>query len=108
MQLVSGKVTYDDGSPISAARIDVTFLPQVQPVDRKTLARPGKAQVNVADGTFSAVTSHNYGDGLVVGKHKVRVFSYDTNDVPTELQVTPSQIEVGPDSREFDFKVKKE
>ena len=104
---VSGKVTYQDQSLRSAARIEVVFEPQAEPIDRKTHPRPGRAAVTVADGTFSAATSHKYGDGLVVGKHKVRVFSYDKNDVPTELVVTPSEIEVGPESTQFAFSVKK-
>lgn len=106
---VSGKVTYEDGSLISTPRVEVVFEPQADPIDRRTFPRPGRAEVKVADGTFSAATSHKYGDGLVVGKHKVRVISYDAANLRTELDVTPSQIEVGPDSTEFvDFKVKKE
>jgi hypothetical protein len=104
---VSGKVTYPDGSLISAARMEVIFEPQAQPIDPKTHPRPGRAEVNVADGTFSEATSHKFGDGLVLGKHKVRVISYDNSDVPTELQVTPSEIEVGPDSTHFELSVKK-
>ncbi|MHC4178802.1 MAG: hypothetical protein ACYSWU_14925 [Planctomycetota bacterium] len=104
---VSGKVTYEDGSLISAARVEVTFGPQAKPIDGKTYPRPGRAEVNVADGTFSEVTSHKYGDGLVLGKHKIKVFSYDQNNVPTELAVEPSEIEVGPGSTEFEFTVKK-
>lgn len=105
---VSGKVTYEDGSPISAARVEVVFESQAGPVDQKTYPRPGRAEVKVADGTFSAATSHKYGDGLVIGKHKVRVISYDASEMPAELEVTPSEIEVGPDSTEFVFQVKRE
>jgi hypothetical protein len=104
---VSGKVTYEDGSPISAARIEVTFEPQVEPIDQKTHARHGVAEVNVKDGTFSKAASRKPGDGLVVGRHKVRVFSYDKQEKRSECQVTPSEIEVGPESTEFHFKVQK-
>ena len=52
---VSGKVTYDDGSLIPAARITVTFLSQAPAVDAKTHPRPGMAEVNTADGTFDIV-----------------------------------------------------
>jgi hypothetical protein len=104
---VSGKVTYDDGSLISAARIELVFQPQAEPLDPKTFPRPGRAEVNPADGTFSAATSHKYGDGLVVGKHKVKVIIYDQKETPTELQVTPAEIEVARGQTEFDFQVKK-
>jgi hypothetical protein len=104
---ISGKVTYEDGSLIPAARMEVAFDPQAKPIDPKTHPRPGRAEVNVADGTFSEATSHKYGDGVVAGKHKVRVIIYDQNETPTELQVTPSEIEVDPDNTEFEFRVKK-
>jgi hypothetical protein len=104
---VKGKVTYQDGSLIRAARIEVMFLPEAKPIDAKTHPRPGRAEVNPADGTFSEATSHKYGDGLVAGKHKVKVIVYDKHEVPTELQVTPSEIEVSPENTEFDFRVKK-
>lgn len=102
---VSGKVTYGDGTLISAARIRLEFTPQVKPRDPKTHPRPGSAEVNVADGTFSVATTHKYGDGLVVGRHKVELFRYDDQEVPTELDVSPSEITVGPESTEFYFKV---
>jgi len=104
---VSGKVTYEDGSLISASRIEVVFEPQAAPIDPKTYPRPGRAEVKAADGTFAEATSHKYGDGVVVGKHKVKVIIYDQKETPTELQVTPSEIEVGPGRTEFEFRVKK-
>ncbi len=75
---VSGKVTYDDGSLIPAERITVTFYPQVDRIDAKTHPRPGKAEVNVADGTFNQITSHEHGDGVVRGKHKVTIAALDS------------------------------
>ena len=75
---VSGKVTYDDGSLIPAERITVTFYPQVERIDAKTHPRPGKAEVTVADGTFNQVTSHEHGDGVVRGKHKVTIAALDS------------------------------
>lgn len=108
---VSGKITYDDGSLISAARLRLEFKPQAKPIDPKTHPRPGSAEVNVKDGTFGSgkfqATTHIFGDGLIIGKHKVTAFSYDRQDNPTELAVTPSEITVGPESTEFKFTVKR-
>jgi len=104
---VSGKVAYEDGSLISAPRIEVVFEPQAGPIDPKTHPRPGRAEVNPTDGTFAEATSHKYGDGVVVGKHKVKVITYDKKETPTELRVTPAEIEVGPGKTKFEFHVKK-
>jgi hypothetical protein len=64
------------------------------------------AEVNKADGTFSEATSHKYGDGLTVGRHEVRVFCYDKNNVRSELAVEPAEIEVAPGKTELKFTVK--
>ena len=68
----------DDGSLIPAERITVAFYPQVDRIDAKTHPRPGKAEVNVADGTFNQVTSHEHGDGVVLGKQKVTIAALDS------------------------------
>jgi len=70
---VSGKVTYEDGSLIQAESIELIFQPQVDALDQKTSPRPGQATVNVADGTFSCVSTYGYGDGVIPGKHKIAV-----------------------------------
>ena len=62
---VSGKVTYEDGSLIPVESLELTFFPQSGPIDPKTYPRPGLAGVDKATGTFSFVTSHKAGDGLV-------------------------------------------
>jgi hypothetical protein len=70
---VSGKVTYEDGSPIpGGCRLLFTAL-DVEPVGTAH-ARPGRANVN-ASGEFDVVTSYKYGDGLVPGEHKVVILS---------------------------------
>ncbi len=79
---VSGKITYEDGSLIPAARLRLTFVSQSEAIDEKTHPRPGVAEVNVSDGTFDAVTSRRYGDGIVRGKHKVTVLAMDANEQP--------------------------
>lgn len=98
---VHGKVTYADGTPIPAATLRLTFVPLASSIDKRTHARPGVAEVNVDDGTFSTVTSHRYGDGLVPGIHKVTVVALDANQTPTTAvpdeysseATTPLQIE---------------
>lgn len=81
---VSGKITYENGSLIPAARLRLTFVPQGEAIDEKTHPRPGVAEVNVSDGTFDAVTSRRYGDGIVRGKHKVIVIALDAGEQPTD------------------------
>jgi len=112
---VTGKVTYEDGSLISAPRVVVMFTPQIDPIDEKTYPKQGSAEVTVKDGTFSDMTTWKYGDGAIVGPHKVTVESYDemespTNHVPQIYRspdTTPLTAEVGPDSTEFTFTIKK-
>lgn len=97
---VEGKVTYEDGTPIPGVK--VTFVSQAQPLDSKTHPRPGVAGI-ADDGTIEEVTTYNFGDGLVPGKHKVVVKSsavhtkyssakttpliFDTADVPLNITV---------------------
>ena len=66
---ITGKVTYEDGTPLPET-VQVKFLPMVEAIDAKTQPRPGNTTTN-ADGTFGAVTTHKWGDGLIQGKHKV-------------------------------------
>jgi hypothetical protein len=110
MVKVDGKVTYEDGSLIKAAKIEILFTPQqdsVKPVDGAS-PRPGTAVVDVADGTFSEVISPN-GEGLVVGKHNAIVFIYkDEGAVPLDVSPTPAEIEVGSGETHFEFKIKKQ
>jgi len=112
---VSGKVMYEDGSLIPAPQIQVMFVPQVPPVDKKTYPRPGLAYVNPKDGTFANVTSHQPGDGVVVGRAKVVIKTLDERGNPTahvpkayqEVSTTPLEVEVSQQNREFVLKVKK-
>lgn len=113
---VSGKVTYEDGSLIPAKQIRLEFIPQAEPVNAKLHPRPGTTYVNVADGTFAEVTSHKFADGLVVGKHKVVVVSLDDKESQTDVvpklyqrsETTPLEIEVGPETKTLELKVKKQ
>ena len=111
---VSGKVSYEDGSPIRAHRVTLTFVPQMGPVEGRFYPRSGWAEANVDDGTFHTVTSHKYGDGIVRGKHKVMVHTYDEQNHPMEL-VAPSFSDVSTtpllidtvDTTKFNFVVEK-
>ena len=112
---VSGKVTYDDGSVIPATRIRVVFNPQAEAIDPATHPRPGEANVNVADGTFSEATSHKYGDGVTVGKHKIQVISLDemeneTDAVPEiyrRVETTPLEFDIDKGSDYIELEIKK-
>jgi hypothetical protein len=74
---VNGKVAYDDGGLIKAGSIVVTFNP-VDAVTVDGVTTPGaQTSVNVADGSFADVTTRRPGDGLIRGRHKVVVLSYD-------------------------------
>ncbi len=107
MVRVTGKVTYDDGTPIQAARVFIRFSPQVESKDKQTHPKMGEAEVHVEDGTFSEATSHRYGDGLVIGRHTVSVFTEDDKLRQTQLDVSPSEIEVGGGADHFEFTVKR-
>jgi hypothetical protein len=83
MVRVSGKVSYDDGSLIPAERINVQFVPQAAPIDAKTHPRAGAAEVDPATGAFDLVTTHDYGDGVVAGRHRVLITAYGADNLPT-------------------------
>ena len=111
---VSGKVLYDDGSTIRAARIEISFVPQTEAADEKTHPRPGIGNVNKADGTFNRITSHKPADGIVAGRHKVVLRSFDemeneTDHIPPEYRdptTTPLEVDTATGTT-FDLTVKK-
>ncbi len=112
---VSGTVKYDDGSLIEAAQILMTFDPQADPVDSKTFPRPGTTEVNTTDGSFDNLTTYAYGDGVILGEHKVTIKALDANEgytqaIPreyTDVATTPLTVTVASDSTTFDFKIPK-
>lgn len=112
---ISGKVTFDDGSLIPAPEMFVYFEPQAESIDPRTTPRRGYAEVNVADGTFSRVTTYAPGDGVIPGKHKVVIEAIGEGGVPdfryfpreySDAVTTPLTIEVG-SQRTFDLTVPK-
>jgi hypothetical protein len=98
---VSGTVTYDDGSVIPVEFMELTFQPQAEAVDKMTHPRPGHAGVDVATGEFNNATTHKPGDGLVAGKHKVKITAYDASQnvskaIPAEymdISTTPLELD---------------
>jgi hypothetical protein len=103
---VTGTVFYEDGSLIPAEQIRVVFESQEKPKDKKTHPRPGGADVDVQTGEFNRTTTLKYGDGLILGKHKVRVQIIEQGR-QMDVEVTPNEVEVSSSSTKFDFKIKK-
>jgi len=112
---VSGKVTYDDGSLIPAARMEIILQPQNPPADPNVPPRAARGEVNPAEGTFSTVSTYQYGDGAIVGQHKVQLVSYDQSDAITDavpevyrnVDTTPLTVAVTPGKNELELKVDK-
>jgi hypothetical protein len=98
---VKGEVSYADGILIPGEYVELEFIPQTPPKDVRTHARPGRAVVDPATGKFDTVTSHKYGDGVAVGRHKVLVHSLDANRRPTgavparyqNVETTPLEVD---------------
>ncbi|MEX0642201.1 MAG: hypothetical protein WD468_05845 [Pirellulales bacterium] len=67
---VSGKVSYEDGSPIPVKGLRLRFAALDAPKIDNAVPRPGIARVD-DKGEFSSVTSYKPADGLIPGKHKV-------------------------------------
>jgi hypothetical protein len=116
---VSGKVTYQDGSLIQADRIVVTFVPQDVASKGRDAAASATGDVNVADGTFSGLTTESHNDGAIVGRHKVLVQALKTGPAgvgePTaavpakyaKAATTPLEVEVTSGNRYFDLPIDK-
>ncbi|MCA9221629.1 MAG: hypothetical protein KDA71_14960 [Planctomycetales bacterium] len=70
---VSGKVTYEDGTVITAPRLAIHFEPQLQPIEGKFYPKAATAEVDPATGEFSMMTTHKMGDGAILGEHHVYI-----------------------------------
>jgi len=96
---VSGKVTYEDGSPIPISGMTIFFHSMEPP---KNGMHPRPARVGVGPGgTFKDVTTYKHADGLVLGKHKVSLVAEKggklANQIPREYALpdkTPLVVEV--------------
>jgi hypothetical protein len=110
---IKGTVKYEDGTLIPAETIILKFEPEAAPIDAKTIPRKAYGRVNVQDGTFDTITTHKYGDGIVVGKHKVLIIPMtsegkQTSLVPPEYQgVATTPVEIDTAAQPLDIKVKK-
>jgi hypothetical protein len=71
-QPVAGKITYEDGQPISTEGLQLYFTAQVDSPDGESFPRAAMAHVD-GNGEFQAVTSYKYGDGLIPASHKVAI-----------------------------------
>jgi hypothetical protein len=111
---VSGRITYEDGTLIPAEGncVRLVFYPQTPPRDSSTYPRPATADVDLRDGTFSVVTTHRWGDGLTVGRHKVvlcmAVLSAVPKGVPAEYNdMIKTPLEVDTSKAPFHLKIRK-
>jgi len=116
---VHGKVTYEDGSLIPADSMLVVFSPILSGDKSKMVPPGGRSNVNVQDGTFSAVSSYRKDDGLVIGRHKAMVMSYKNGPngqsapstaVPAiygKEDTTPLEVEIQSKDQFLELKVSK-
>jgi len=108
---VSGKIAYEDGTPIPGGGLRLRFIAQDAPQVENAFPRPAFAVVN-EQGEFDCVTSHKYGDGLIPGKHKVSIEREGLPDarppVPDAyLSTNTTPLTVDTEDAPFDIKVPK-
>jgi hypothetical protein len=105
---VSGDLKYEDGSPIEGESVSLIFKPQVEPIDEKTHPKEGIAYTE-EDGTFAAVTSHKFEDGIIAGTHHVLVIATGSDGqslVPPEYtDANKTPLKVHTDDQPFSFRV---
>jgi hypothetical protein len=111
---VSGRITYEDGTLIPAEGnfVRLMFYPEAPSLDSKTHPRPGAADVDLRDGSFSLATTHRWGDGLTVGRHKVVICGWILSEVPKGVRpeyndMTKSLLEVDTSKQPFVLKIRK-
>lgn len=107
---VSGQVTYDDGSLVPANQIELKFVAVNPDAYRaKDLPAFATARVDTRDGTFKAMTTWQFGDGVIPGEYDVEVLRYGDETHPGGFeaevysgeQVMPSRVIVARDRTEF-------
>ena len=105
----SGKITYDDGTPLPANNLKLRFVAQDPPIVSGAHPRAAFAVVD-AEGKFDCVTSYKYGDGLIPGRHRVSVEreGLPSEKIPVSLEYMASSttpIEVDTADAPFEIKV---
>ncbi len=108
---VYGKVCYEDGTPIPAKSLVVTFIPVETVSQNKKFARPGLALVDENTGEFRSATTRKPKDGIVFGRHRVVLGSSDRD--PLSDDVVPavyrnqaqSPLEVDTRMQPFDIRI---
>ena len=107
----SGKITYEDGSPIPKGGMELRFSALDAPQLEHAYPRPAIARVN-DKGEFERVTSYKYGDGLIPGRHKVCLDLGSAQDTKplvskeyTSIATTPLEVDTA--NSPFDIKVPK-
>jgi hypothetical protein len=110
---VSGRVVYEDGIPIPAGDLTLTFVPMVGTAGGARHPRPGHATVMTETGDFACASTRRHGDGLVAGRHKVLVTG--PNRLPLAKEVLSADyaaydttpLEVDTRTQRFDIIVKR-
>jgi|GEM_PF-1962877 len=109
---ISGTIKYEDGSRIEADMVSIVLVSQEAPLDRKTHPRVGRAELNIADGTFRCISTYDFDDGAIVGRHKIVLRALGPNEASSDaipeaysdVSTTPLEIEVGA-QRHFDLRI---
>jgi hypothetical protein len=100
---VSGRVTFEDGSPAPVGKIFFKCLePPIEGMHPRVASVPVQS-----DGTFENVTTYKFGDGLVIGRHKVSLVG-DAKAIPKEYTMTthtPLEIEVTESGQYLEIKI---
>lgn len=107
MEQVTGRVVYEDGSPVPG-KLGIRFQSLAPPIDERTHPRPGYAYTD-DQGVFTSVTTYKHADGVVGGRHKLLIgeveglgtlidpkygdpnaspLEVDTSDAPFEIKVS--------------------
>ena len=111
----SGRVTYEDGSPIPGPALLVTFWPQAEPLSPREYPRPASGMTDAATGVFDCLTTVRYGDGATVGPNKVLIVSNGAEGQPTgavppeyaSTDKTPLVVEVASGHGPYEIKIPK-
>jgi len=115
MAPVSGKLTYDDETPIPGARIQIVFIPLEPEGKAGNRDKPSLTDVDPDKGTFEFTSTYEEGDGATVGMHRVMITVLDADgnlngaipEVFANPQLTPLKIRIEPRKNWIHFQVPK-